>query len=213
MSDERRKSGRLQFLLIAVVFFGPLLGAAWLYYGSSQWLSAGALLAADFSDASDNRYDEGFTEHPAVGQPPADTLWHVTDVRGTDDGHSPLLSYRYADSTTGNYDVGPSSGVIATPTMPLPVLPPGQPLELTFRFFLETEGDPKALTKLRQRLEEMGARSLRLVEDQQVPLTYHFTCLLPVHQSVYCRVVSASDSNPRRAMERVLDEVTQTHSR
>lgn len=32
MSDERRKSGRLQFLLIAAVFFGPLLGAAWLYY-------------------------------------------------------------------------------------------------------------------------------------------------------------------------------------
>ena len=32
MSDERRKSGRLQFLLIAAVFFGPLLAAAWLYY-------------------------------------------------------------------------------------------------------------------------------------------------------------------------------------
>jgi len=32
MSDGRRKSGRLQFLLIAAVFFGPLLAAAWLYY-------------------------------------------------------------------------------------------------------------------------------------------------------------------------------------
>ena len=32
MTDERRKSGRLQFLLIAAVFFGPLFGAAWLYY-------------------------------------------------------------------------------------------------------------------------------------------------------------------------------------
>lgn len=32
MNDEQRKSGRLQFLLIAAVFFGPLLGAAWLYY-------------------------------------------------------------------------------------------------------------------------------------------------------------------------------------
>jgi hypothetical protein len=32
MSDERRKSGRLQLLLIAAVFFGPLLGAAWLYF-------------------------------------------------------------------------------------------------------------------------------------------------------------------------------------
>lgn len=32
MSVEARKSGRLQLLLIAAVFFGPLIGAAWLYY-------------------------------------------------------------------------------------------------------------------------------------------------------------------------------------
>lgn len=32
MTDDRHKSGRLQLLLIAAVFFGPLLGAAWLYY-------------------------------------------------------------------------------------------------------------------------------------------------------------------------------------
>jgi hypothetical protein len=32
MSGATRKTGRLQLLLIAVVFFGPLLGAAWLYY-------------------------------------------------------------------------------------------------------------------------------------------------------------------------------------
>ena len=32
MSGPTRKPGRLQLLLIAVVFFGPLLGAAWLYY-------------------------------------------------------------------------------------------------------------------------------------------------------------------------------------
>ena len=30
---KRAKRGRLQFLLIAAVFFGPLLVAAWLYYG------------------------------------------------------------------------------------------------------------------------------------------------------------------------------------
>ena len=33
MSEERAKRGRIQFLLIAAVFFGPLLIAAWLYYG------------------------------------------------------------------------------------------------------------------------------------------------------------------------------------
>jgi len=32
MTAQGRVRGRLQLLLIAVVFFGPLLGAAWLYY-------------------------------------------------------------------------------------------------------------------------------------------------------------------------------------
>lgn len=32
MSDPKRTKGRLQFLLIAALFFGPLLFAAWLYY-------------------------------------------------------------------------------------------------------------------------------------------------------------------------------------
>ena len=33
MTEARRKSARVQLLLIAAVFFGPLLVAAWLYYG------------------------------------------------------------------------------------------------------------------------------------------------------------------------------------
>ncbi len=32
MNDRQRTKGRLQFLLIAALFFGPLLFAAWLYY-------------------------------------------------------------------------------------------------------------------------------------------------------------------------------------
>ena len=32
MSDSQRTKGRLQFLLIAALFFGPLLFAAWMYY-------------------------------------------------------------------------------------------------------------------------------------------------------------------------------------
>ena len=32
MNDPKRTRGRLQFLLIAAIFFGPLLFAAWLYY-------------------------------------------------------------------------------------------------------------------------------------------------------------------------------------
>ena len=33
MTEQPRKSARVQLLLIATVFFGPLLIAAWLYYG------------------------------------------------------------------------------------------------------------------------------------------------------------------------------------
>lgn len=33
MADAPRKSGRIQLLLIALVFFGPLVVAAWMYYG------------------------------------------------------------------------------------------------------------------------------------------------------------------------------------
>lgn len=35
MTDEPRKSGRLQLLLIAAVFIGPLIAAFWLYSGDS----------------------------------------------------------------------------------------------------------------------------------------------------------------------------------
>ena len=35
MSDERAKRGRIQFLLIAAVFLGPLLIAAWMYYSGA----------------------------------------------------------------------------------------------------------------------------------------------------------------------------------
>ncbi len=35
MSASRRTRGRLQFLLIAAIFFGPLLFAAWMYYSDS----------------------------------------------------------------------------------------------------------------------------------------------------------------------------------
>lgn len=36
MNGEAGRSGRMQLLLIAVVFFGPLIGAAWLYYGGDS---------------------------------------------------------------------------------------------------------------------------------------------------------------------------------
>ncbi|MDJ0813404.1 MAG: hypothetical protein QNJ23_06735 [Woeseiaceae bacterium] len=41
MNETPRKSGRLQLLLMAAVFFGPLLVAAWLYYGDGAMQPAG----------------------------------------------------------------------------------------------------------------------------------------------------------------------------
>jgi len=49
VTDSQRKKGRLQFFLIAALFFGPLLVASWLYYGGEalqpqQRANHGALL-------------------------------------------------------------------------------------------------------------------------------------------------------------------------
>lgn len=49
MTESQRKSGRFQLVLVALVFFGPLLVAAWLYYGgylagSGERTNHGALL-------------------------------------------------------------------------------------------------------------------------------------------------------------------------
>jgi hypothetical protein len=35
VNDSQRTKGRLQFLLIAALFFGPLMVAAWMYYGGN----------------------------------------------------------------------------------------------------------------------------------------------------------------------------------
>ena len=42
VSEARRKSARPQLLLIALVFFGPLIVAAWLYYGGHLAQPAGS---------------------------------------------------------------------------------------------------------------------------------------------------------------------------
>jgi len=41
MTAERARSGRLQLLLIALVFLGPLLLAAWLYFGGGSLVPQG----------------------------------------------------------------------------------------------------------------------------------------------------------------------------
>jgi hypothetical protein len=41
MTDDRKSKGRLQFLLIAAVFLGPLAVAAWLYYSGTALVPEG----------------------------------------------------------------------------------------------------------------------------------------------------------------------------
>ncbi|NNC76635.1 MAG: hypothetical protein HKN77_01655 [Woeseiaceae bacterium] len=41
MAEQPQRTGRVQVVLIATVFFGPLLLAAWLYYGGSFFQPAG----------------------------------------------------------------------------------------------------------------------------------------------------------------------------
>lgn len=41
MNDDMRRKGRLQFLFIALVFLGPLMAAAWLYFSGGDYAPEG----------------------------------------------------------------------------------------------------------------------------------------------------------------------------
>ena len=58
MSDEPRKSGRLQLLLIAAVFIGPLIVAFWLYSGDSAMQPTGRSNHGALLEPYVNRADE-----------------------------------------------------------------------------------------------------------------------------------------------------------
>jgi len=70
MTDQRRKRGRLQFILIAALFLGPLAFAAWLYFSGAALQPAGrtnhgallepiASLADALPDSGIHDYNDG----------------------------------------------------------------------------------------------------------------------------------------------------------
>jgi len=61
---------------------------------------------------------------------------------------------------------------------------------------------------IRENLVRRGAQYMRLDEVAGEPVAYHFYCLMPVSdRAVYSRRFATIDSDPIRAMARVLDEV------
>lgn len=66
---------------------------------------------------------------------------------------------------------------------------------------------------IRQTLIRHGAQYLRLDEIKGQPTAYQFSCLMPVsNHAAYCRHFATTDSDPIRAMTRVLDEVERWQS-
>jgi hypothetical protein len=69
-------------------------------------------------------------------------LWHLSTVRGTQPGHSPVTSFYFGQGEGpaggGNYNVGNTAGTITSEPIALPNSPG---LGLTFNYVLQTEGN------------------------------------------------------------------------
>lgn len=64
------------------------------------------------------------------------------------------------------------------------------------------------IQEIRQNLIKLGAQNIRLDEVSGHPAEYHFSCSMPLgDRAVYSRKFAITDSDPIRAMTRVLDEV------
>ena len=96
------------------------------------------LFVADFSDASGNPYDEGFTVDNTGA--PAAGLWHLTTHRGEDPGHTADDSFWFGDEALGTYNVGQTAGRITSPVISVPAN--AYRAELSFNSFLEAESYP-----------------------------------------------------------------------
>lgn len=69
------------------------------------------------------------------------------------------------------------------------------------------DANPRML-EIRKRLIKRGAQYMRLDEISGQPSAYHFSCRMPVGgRTVYSRNFNTTDSDPVRAMTRVLDQV------
>ncbi|MEQ9380101.1 MAG: PKD domain-containing protein [Pirellulales bacterium] len=138
-------------------------GAAYVYYGRTEWGPTGALFSADFSDAKGNIFSEGFhdgtlTDPFVVDNFTGPSLWHLSAGRSNDvtqhsSPHSLYFGQQETSAGTGDYNTGTAvEGTITSPAIDLSSLQDGQSLELEFNYFLETEAAPNQYDKAQVRI-------------------------------------------------------------
>ena len=110
-------------------------GKAYVFHGrSGDWLTES--LSADFSDGAG---DNAFTvDNTARGPLYGPGLWHVTQRRAEDEGHSAAGSFYFGTEGAGTYDAGSlaTGGRIVSPDIDLSGV---LFAELSFSYFLQTE--------------------------------------------------------------------------
>ncbi|RLB94870.1 MAG: hypothetical protein DRH50_05770, partial [Deltaproteobacteria bacterium] len=105
--------------------------SVYLFYGEPTWSSGTEKFNASFTTDDDN-----FT---VTGD-----LWHRTDKRGSDTGHSSDHSFYFGRDTEGDYDAGHVQGSITSPDIDLTGV---SAASFSFNYFLETEGLPDQYDK------------------------------------------------------------------
>jgi hypothetical protein len=145
VSKPQRTKGRLQFLLIAAIFFGPLLFAAWLYY------------------SGDALQPESRANHGALLEPIVNLLDAVPDSRIHDDRAWRLL---YAED--GECGEGCQQALY---TLRQTRLMLGKEMDRVERVFLHGEQAPDTLlgAEEHQGLKSLHDPALRAVLDDQRP--------------------------------------------
>jgi subtilisin family serine protease len=120
---------------------------------------------ADFSDEGNGDLD-GFTIDNTGGT--NDGLWHLSTRRGNEEGHSAQDSMYYGDETSGNYDKGHTAGRITSEVIDLDGLDDPQ---LSFNYFLETEGVPSSFDQAKVMVSKDGGNSFQEIASNAVELT------------------------------------------
>ena len=120
---------------------------------------------ADFSDDGSGDLD-GFTIDNTGGT--NDGLWHLSTRRGNEEGHSAQDSMYYGDETSGNYDEGHTAGRITSKVIDLNGLDDPQ---LSFNYFLETEGFPSSFDQAKVMVSKDGGNSFQEIASNDGELT------------------------------------------
>ena len=145
MSEPQRTKGRLQFLLIAAIFFGPLLFAAWMYYNG------------------DAVQPEARANHGALLEPIVNLLDAVPESRIHDDRAWRLL---YAEDGECGESCQQSLYTLRQTRLML-----GKEMDRVVRVFLHGEQAPDTLldAEMHQGLVSLHDPALRAVIDDKRP--------------------------------------------